>query len=112
MARVVVPYIIDFQQQAEQKEKIASLINLQKMLAQYRASNNNLQYPNDLSVFEITEYDFKYRTFQNQKEYLVSTKLDFDNDGQVDDYLYVSSRKFGVNKKLDADQRPTLPSAK
>ena len=112
MARLVVPYIIDFQRQAEQKEKIASLINLQKMLAQYKARNDNLQYPKDLSVFKITEHDFRYRTFQNRRKYIVSTKLDFDNDGKVDDYLYVTSLKFGVEKKLDADSPPSLPSAK
>ncbi|MBM7555290.1 hypothetical protein [Halanaerobacter jeridensis] len=112
MARLVIPYIIDFQQEAEQKEMIASLINLQKMLAQYRARNDSLQYPKDLSIFKINEHDFRYRTFQNKKEYVVSIKLDFDNDGRVDDYLYVSSRKFGVEKKLDAEQPPTLASPK
>ena len=35
-----------------------------------------------------------------------------DNDGKVDDYLYVTSLKFGVEKKLDADSPPSLPSAK
>ena len=108
MARLVVPYIIHFQKQAQMKEKIASLINLQTMLVQYK-TNHNLKYPQDLSVFDITEYDFKYRSTDDRREYVVSTKLDFDNDGQKDDYLYVTSAQFGVEKKLDAEEPPTLP---
>ena len=108
MARLVVPYIIDFQKQAQMKQRIASLINLQKMLAQYKAKHN-LQYPQDLSVFDITGDDFQYQSTEDRGEYVVSTGLDVDNDGQKDDYLYVTSAQFGVEKKLDAKEPPTLP---
>ena len=112
IALLVVPYINQLQEEAEQREKIASLINLQKILAHYKASNNSLQYPKDLSIVKVNNKGFKYYTSDDKKQYVASIKIDFDNDGKEDDYLYVTSAQFGVEKKLDANQQPTLPSAK